>query len=119
MSDGKYPTVNGVEVLRLPPDGYVVDFDNPDRKYVWEHYLIFGILGPLAFIALCQRFYVKQFLWKGLSLDDCRLPPPDIGLIAFCFCFCLPPVFFSSFLGGYAGAWDGHVRPKPRPSITI
>lgn len=35
-----------------------------------EHYLIFGIMGTLAFIALCQRFYTKMFLSKGLSIDD-------------------------------------------------
>ncbi|RBQ86279.1 hypothetical protein VDGD_20771 [Verticillium dahliae] len=64
------PVVNGVEVLVPAPPGYVVDFDNPQRQYVMEHYLIFGILGPLAFIALMQRFYTKMFLAKGLQIDD-------------------------------------------------
>ncbi|KAM0269272.1 hypothetical protein ACHAQH_009778 [Verticillium albo-atrum] len=62
--------VNGVEVLVPAPPGYVVDFDNPERQYVMEHYLIFGILGPLAFIALMQRFYTKIFLAKALQIDD-------------------------------------------------
>ncbi|KAM0323242.1 hypothetical protein ACHAQA_008833 [Verticillium albo-atrum] len=69
MSSG-IPVVNGVEVLVPAPPGYVVDFDNPQRQYVMEHYLIFGILGPLAFIALVQRFYTKMFLAKGLQIDD-------------------------------------------------
>lgn len=65
-----FPEVNGTTVFRLPPEGYVVDFDNPKQQKVLEHYLVFGIGAPLAFIALCQRFYTKMFLSKGLQVDD-------------------------------------------------
>lgn len=62
--------VDGVDVFRLPPEGYEVDFDNPKSQKVLEHYLIFGIGAPLAFVALMQRYYTKLFLSKGLQIDD-------------------------------------------------
>lgn len=65
-----FPEINGTQVLQLPPEGYVVDFDNPQQQKVLEHYLVFGIGGPLAFIALIQRYYTKVFLSKGLKVDD-------------------------------------------------
>ncbi|KAM9881126.1 hypothetical protein VDGL01_04752 [Verticillium dahliae] len=65
-----FPVTNGVQTLVPPPEGYVVDFENPQQQKVLEHYLIFGILGPLAFIALLQRYYTKIFLSKGLQVDD-------------------------------------------------
>lgn len=65
-----FPVVDGVEVIRLPPDGYVVDFAHPQQQKVLDHYLVFGIGGPLAFIALLQRYYTKIFLSKGLQVDD-------------------------------------------------
>lgn len=62
--------VDGVDVFRLPPEGYEVDFDNPRSQKVLDHYLIFGIGAPLAFVALLQRFYTKLYLSKGLQVDD-------------------------------------------------
>ncbi|CAG9941024.1 unnamed protein product [Clonostachys rosea f. rosea IK726] len=70
MAAPQFPIVNGVEVFREPPPGYVVDFENPQSQKVMEHYLIFGLMGPLALIALAQRYYTKMFLSKGLQLDD-------------------------------------------------
>jgi hypothetical protein len=69
MSSWPYQ-VDGVDVFRLPPEGYVVNFDNPKQQKVLEHYLIFGIGAPIAFVALMQRFYTKLFLSKGLQIDD-------------------------------------------------
>ncbi|TPX14011.1 uncharacterized protein E0L32_000405 [Thyridium curvatum] len=65
-----FPETYGIPTLVPPPEGYIVDFENPQRQAVLEHYLIFGIGGPLAFIALMQRFYTKIFLSKGLQIDD-------------------------------------------------
>jgi len=67
--------VDGVLVAAYPPEGWVEEYgplslENPMRTMVMEHYLIFGIMGTLAFIALCQRFYTKMFLSKGLAIDD-------------------------------------------------
>ncbi|OHF03678.1 integral membrane protein [Colletotrichum orchidophilum] len=56
-------------VIPAPP-GVTVDFDHPRQQKVLEHYLLFGIGGTIAFIALCQRFYTKLFLSKGLRVDD-------------------------------------------------
>ncbi|OLN85657.1 hypothetical protein CCHL11_08307 [Colletotrichum chlorophyti] len=58
-----------VSVIPAPP-GVVVDFDHPRQQKVLEHYLLFGIGGGIAFIALMQRFYTKLFLSKGLQVDD-------------------------------------------------
>ncbi|KAG7402564.1 hypothetical protein Forpe1208_v017155 [Fusarium oxysporum f. sp. rapae] len=65
-----FPSINGTEVFRLPPEGYVVDFDNPKQQYALEHYLIFGIGAPIALIALVQRFYTKIRLYKRIQVDD-------------------------------------------------
>ena len=67
-----YPVVDGVTVLELPPPGIVPNFDHPCQNKWLEHYLEFGIRTSLAFLALCQRFYTKLFLSKGLQLDDCE-----------------------------------------------
>ncbi|KAK2012360.1 integral membrane protein [Colletotrichum eremochloae] len=59
------------EVAAFPaPPGVEVDLDHPQQQKVLEHYLIFGIGGTLATIALAQRFYTKIFLSKGLQMDD-------------------------------------------------
>lgn len=57
-------------MLVLPPAGVVPDFDHPEQNKRLAHFLVFGIGAPLAFLALCQRFYTKLFLSKGLQLDD-------------------------------------------------
>ncbi|KXJ93644.1 hypothetical protein Micbo1qcDRAFT_193051 [Microdochium bolleyi] len=64
------PLVNGVETLLAAPPGYVVNLENPQRSKVIEHYVVCGIGGTLAFLALAQRYYTKIFLLKGLHLDD-------------------------------------------------
>ena len=68
-----FPVIDGVTVFREPPEGYVVDFANPAQQKVLDHYLVFGIGGPLAFIALLQRYYTKIWLSKGLQVDDGKL----------------------------------------------
>ncbi|RYP31402.1 hypothetical protein DL767_005802 [Monosporascus sp. MG133] len=66
----KFPVTNGVTTFREPPEGYVVNFAHPQQQLVLEHYLIFGIGGTLAFLALLQRFYSKVFLYNGLQIND-------------------------------------------------
>ncbi|KAH8669362.1 hypothetical protein BGZ61DRAFT_460954 [Ilyonectria robusta] len=65
-----YPVTDGVTTFLPPPDGYVVDFDNPQQQRALDHYLIFGILGPLALICLVQRIYTKHFITGSLKIDD-------------------------------------------------
>ncbi|KAL0931193.1 uncharacterized protein CTRU02_213928 [Colletotrichum truncatum] len=66
----EFPTVNGTEIFSQPPVGYVVDFNHPQQHLVLEHYLVFSIGCPIAFIALLQRFYTKIWLSNGLKVDD-------------------------------------------------
>ncbi|KAM0668756.1 hypothetical protein ACQRIU_002318 [Beauveria bassiana] len=40
------------------------------RNHWLQHYLAFGIGGPLASAFLCQRYYTKLYLSKGLQIDD-------------------------------------------------
>lgn len=72
----EFPTIDGVTVFRLPPDDYEVNFDNRAQHHTaLAQYLIVAIGIPLAFIALCQRYYTKFFLSKGLQTDDCMQCP--------------------------------------------
>jgi hypothetical protein len=68
----RFPVTNGVVTVIPPPDGVTVDFDNPRRQSVLAHYLVFGIGGSLALLALLQRYYTKIWLSKGLQIDDCE-----------------------------------------------
>ncbi|KAM0281769.1 hypothetical protein ACHAQH_003351 [Verticillium albo-atrum] len=65
-----FAVTNGVTTAVPPPEGYEVDFDNPQEQNVLDHYFIFGLLGSLALVCLTQRLYTKQFLAGGLQVDD-------------------------------------------------
>lgn len=65
---------NGVTTFSKPPEGYVVDFDHPQQQKALEHYLLFGIGGTFAFVALLQRLYTKLYLHTGLQIDDRKFP---------------------------------------------
>ncbi|KAJ3544539.1 hypothetical protein NM208_g2999 [Fusarium decemcellulare] len=65
-----YPVTDGVTTFLEPPEDYVVDFDNPQQQKALEHFLIFGILGSLAFVCLIQRLYTKHFITGSLKVDD-------------------------------------------------
>lgn len=65
-------TIDGVMVLFPPPEGYVVNFDNPARQGVPDAYLVAGFGLAISFLFFMQRMYVKIFLTGGLQLDDCE-----------------------------------------------
>lgn len=65
-----FPVTNGVTTFIAPPSGYQVDFDHPQQQNALHHYMIFGVLGSLAFICLVQRLYTKHFLVGRLTIDD-------------------------------------------------
>lgn len=65
-----YPVTNGIITFIEPPEGYNVDFQHPKQQKAIEHYLIFGIMGSIAFIALSQRLYTKICLSTGVKIDD-------------------------------------------------
>lgn len=74
----EFPVTNGVTTVVPPPLGYEVDFENPQRQFVLHHFLIFGILGSLAFLCLVQRVYTRKFLAGGLRVDDgMAVPAPS------------------------------------------
>lgn len=66
----QFPVTDGVTTFLPPPEGYEVNFDNPQSRYKIHHYLVFGILGPIALFCLAQRLYSKHFLATGLKIDD-------------------------------------------------
>ncbi|KAF9879580.1 integral membrane protein [Colletotrichum karsti] len=58
-------------ITALPaPDGYVVDFENPQRRDVVETYIVVSIGMFLALLFLLQRLYVKLIIRKKFGLDD-------------------------------------------------
>ncbi|KAH6672726.1 hypothetical protein F5X68DRAFT_264705 [Plectosphaerella plurivora] len=65
-----FPVTYGVTTVLPAPEGYVVDFENPQRQFDVEHYSIFGVLGSLALLCLVQRIYTKAVLGGGLQTDD-------------------------------------------------
>ena len=64
------PTVNGVPVVMLPPEGYIVDFDNPQRNSVTEAYWIFGVGNFLCLLFMLQRVYVRAVVQRRAQLED-------------------------------------------------
>ncbi|KAH6870269.1 hypothetical protein BKA58DRAFT_384712 [Alternaria rosae] len=66
-------TVNGVTTIIPPPDGYEVDFANPQRRLVTETYVIFIVENILALAFLGQRLYTKIRLMKQFQIDDALL----------------------------------------------
>ncbi|CAJ0547958.1 Ff.00g047120.m01.CDS01 [Fusarium sp. VM40] len=63
-------TTDGVITLLPPPEGYVVNFDNPTRQGEHEAYYIAGFGLAISFLFFMQRMYVKIFLAGGLQIDD-------------------------------------------------
>ncbi|KAF2010250.1 hypothetical protein BU24DRAFT_73590 [Aaosphaeria arxii CBS 175.79] len=82
-----------------PPKGYVVDFENPQRQYKTESYIVCSVEMVLAFLFLAQRLYTKIFLMKKFQIEDA------VVIIAWLFCMgtqiCL-------LLGISAGAIGAH-----------
>ena len=61
---------NGVITAIPPPDGYEVNFANPQRRLLTEAYVIFTIENILALMFLGQRLYTKIRLMKQFQIDD-------------------------------------------------
>ncbi|KAH9997180.1 hypothetical protein F4779DRAFT_631490 [Xylariaceae sp. FL0662B] len=64
------PVTNGVTTVLPPPEGYMVDFDNPQKQYHDRIYWNFGVGGVLALMLIVQRLYTNTVLTKGLHSDD-------------------------------------------------
>jgi hypothetical protein len=62
--------MNGTLTIIPPPDGYEVDFANPQRRLVTETYILFALENILALMFLVQRLYTKIRLMKQFQTDD-------------------------------------------------
>ncbi|KAJ4263056.1 hypothetical protein NW762_006669 [Fusarium torreyae] len=62
--------VNGVPVAIPPPEGYKVDFDNPQRNSVTEAYWLYGVGNVLTILFIIQRIYVKCWIQKNIRIED-------------------------------------------------
>lgn len=66
------PVIDGVTVLIPAPEGYVVDFANPQRRADIATYWVCGIGVFIAILFTIQRLYVKLVIGSGLQIDDCK-----------------------------------------------
>ncbi|KAJ4014006.1 hypothetical protein NW766_006256 [Fusarium irregulare] len=62
--------VDGVPVAIPPPDGYKVNFENPQRNSVTEAYWLYGVGNFLSLAFILQRVYVKGFLQRKFRIED-------------------------------------------------
>lgn len=85
------PVANGVETVLAAPEGYVVDFDHPQRQGVPQAYYVAGFGTAISLLFFAQRLYVKVCLAGGLLVDDCELN-------SLCFLFIQFPGSSSSIL---------------------
>ncbi|CRK25898.1 hypothetical protein BN1708_014364 [Verticillium longisporum] len=94
--------VNGVLVATPPPEGYVVDFDNPQRHSVLTAYVVSAVGMLLALLFMLQRLYVKAFVRHSLGIDDFLLVIAWLGSIA------IQVLTIRSFAHTYMGvhAWE-------------
>jgi hypothetical protein len=62
--------VNGVPVIMPPPEGYVVDFDNPQRNSVTEAYWLCGVGNFFCLLFMLQRVYVRAVVQRRWHWED-------------------------------------------------
>jgi hypothetical protein len=66
---------NGIITIIPPPEGYVVDFQNPQVQFVIKSYTVAAVEMTMAFIFLVQRLYTKIAIMKSFQLEDSKLYP--------------------------------------------
>jgi hypothetical protein len=67
-------TINGTQVAMAPPEGYQVDFDNPQRNMMAANYIVYAVGLILSAMFLGQKLFVKIHIQRGLGVEDCMLP---------------------------------------------
>ncbi|KAK3367556.1 hypothetical protein B0H63DRAFT_83670 [Podospora didyma] len=102
--------VNGVPVVMPPPEGYVVDFDNPERNSVTEAYWLFAVGNLLSLLFVLQRVYVKIFVQRRIQLEDVCL------LVAYVFSVVLQTLIIRDFARGIMGT---HAWEMPLPKFLL
>lgn len=53
-----------------PPEGYIVDFDHPQRQGVPHAYWVTGVGTILSLVMIAQRLYTKLVFVGRLQIDD-------------------------------------------------
>jgi hypothetical protein len=83
--------IDGVPVAIPPPEGYKVDFNNPQRNSVTEAYWLFGVGNFLSLLFVLQRVYVKGFLQRSFRIEDgqSRTRQPFLRVLTDAFVACL------------------------------
>jgi hypothetical protein len=61
---------NGTITIIPAPEGYVVDFQNPQIQFVVRSYTVAAVEMTLAFLFLIQRLYTKLAIMKKFQLED-------------------------------------------------
>lgn len=94
--------VNGVPVIMPPPEGYVVDFDNPTQRSATAGYWIAGVGNALMLIFMLQRVYVRVSIHRSVKLEDAFLG------VAYAFSVALQALAIRDFSRGVIGvhAWE-------------
>ncbi|KAI1490279.1 hypothetical protein F5X96DRAFT_694779 [Biscogniauxia mediterranea] len=65
-----YTYPDGTVTALPPPDGYIVDFENPQRQFVDALSWTSGAISIVTLLFVCQRLYVSFAVEKRVSLDD-------------------------------------------------
>lgn len=66
---------DGVRTALPKPDGYVVDFDNPQVNMMTANLSLAAVGMLLSSLFLAQRIYVKIKVHRAIGIDDCTLLP--------------------------------------------
>jgi hypothetical protein len=61
---------NGTMTIIPAPEGYLVDFDNPQVQFMAKSYTVAAVEMTLAFLFLLQRLYTKIVIVKKFQLED-------------------------------------------------
>lgn len=74
MSNAEIPweLIRNIPLLPLPP-GVTQNLDNPESRAYWI-YVTVGLCLPIILVFAAIRFYVKLFILKSRTRDDCKLP---------------------------------------------
>jgi hypothetical protein len=90
---------NGIITIIPAPEGYVVDFENPQMQYVVKSYIVVAVEMTLAFIFLVQRLYTKIAIMKKFQLEDSKSTangwpevlhsPHSIAIVIIAWVFCM------------------------------
>ncbi|KAF9873915.1 integral membrane protein [Colletotrichum karsti] len=64
------PVIKGILTVLPAPEGYAVDFANPQRQAVPDAFYVAGIGSVLSLLLMAQRLYTKAFLVGKLQVDD-------------------------------------------------